>query len=277
MYPVLFEVDGVPVGSHDVFVLLGVVVAASWFLVECRRRGIAGDERLLWIVGGALVGAGLFARLSTLVRYVRHAADPSVAGLLLYGGKSLLGGLAGAYVGVVVTKRFVGYRSHTGDLFAPAVTSGLAVGRIGCLLSEQVGTPTSLPWGISVSPEAAARIPGCSHACRAGTPMHPSFLYEIVFLLALFAVLLWLRPRVAVVPDDLFKIFLVAYGTGRFLLEFVRGNEVFAWGLTGSQIFLLLTLPVGYVYFARHLARRPYRRPASEPGDRLTTPEPLEG
>jgi prolipoprotein diacylglyceryltransferase len=68
------------------------------------------------------------------------------------------------------------------------------------------------------------------------------------------------------VPGELFKIFLGVYGTGRFLLEFVRGNEVFAWGLTGSQLFLLVTLPVGYGYFARQLARHAYHRAPVSPG-----------
>jgi prolipoprotein diacylglyceryltransferase len=271
MHPVLFEFGGVSIGTHDVFVLLGAAVAAGWFALECRRRFVVGDPRLWWIVGGALVGGGLFARLSTAVRYIRAAENPSVAGLLLYGGKSLLGGLVGAYVGVLVAKRLVGYRSHTGDLFAPAVALGLAVGRVGCFLTEQVGTPTSLPWGISVSSEVAARIPGCSAACREGRPMHPSLLYEIAFLLALFAALSWLRGRVGV-PGELFKIFLVAYGTGRFLLEFVRGNEVFAWGLTGSQMFLLVTLPVGYGYLARQLARHAYHRPPVSPGGPVALP-----
>jgi len=104
VHPVLFQVGGIAVGTHDAFVLFGVVAAATWFTREGCRRSVAGDPRLWWIVGGALVGAGLFARLSTVVRYARHAADPSVAGLLQYGGKSLLGGLVGAYLGVVVTK-----------------------------------------------------------------------------------------------------------------------------------------------------------------------------
>jgi prolipoprotein diacylglyceryl transferase len=101
-----------------------------------------------------------------------------------FGARSILGGLTGAYVGVLVAKRLIGYRVRTGDLFAPAV----AVGWIGCLLTEAPGRPTALPWGI----HALASVPGCV----AGVAMHPSFAYEIVFPLAAFAALCWLRPRV---------------------------------------------------------------------------------
>ena len=101
----------------------------------------------------------------------------------LYGNRSILSGLVGAYAGVLLVKRLTGYRERTGDLFAPAVALGMAIGRVGCLLTELPGTPTSLPWGITLTPAAAARIP---HAV-AGVPLHPSFAYEIIFQLLAFA------------------------------------------------------------------------------------------
>ena len=139
-----------------------------------------------WIVAGTLLGGAIGARVSTLWGYVDTAADPSLVGALADGGKSILGGLSGAYVGALVAKRILGYRRSTGDLFAPAVALGMAVGRVGCFLTEQVGTPTSMPWGIHVSPEAAARIPHCPW-CLSGVAMHPSMLYEIAFHLVAFA------------------------------------------------------------------------------------------
>jgi prolipoprotein diacylglyceryltransferase len=91
--------------------------------------------------------------------------------------------------------------------------------------------------------------------------LHPSFLYEIVFLAGLFAVLLWLRPRVQV-PGELFKIFLASYALFRFAVEFVRGNEVVALGLTRSQWFLLATAPLFAWHFARQLRSGAYRSAA---------------
>jgi len=254
--PRLFHVGGVGVATHDVFVVLGVVAAALVFAREARRRRVR-DPRIWTIVAGALLTGAVFAKLGMGWRYLAETPEPSLVGLWLYGGKSVLGGLAGAYFGALGTKRLVGYREKTGDLFAPAVALGVAVGRIGCFLTEQVGTPTSLPWGISVSSTVAKGIPMCD-GCAPGVPMHPSFLYEIAFLLGLFGVLLWLRPRVRV-PGELFKIFLLAYGVFRFFVEFVRGNETFAWGLSGSQVFLLFTLPLLFAYFVRQLTRHAYR------------------
>jgi len=54
------------------------------------------DERMLWILAGALVCGAIGARLSEVWRYVAVAPEPSVRGFVIAGGRSILGGLAGA-------------------------------------------------------------------------------------------------------------------------------------------------------------------------------------
>jgi phosphatidylglycerol---prolipoprotein diacylglyceryl transferase len=241
--------------SHELFVFLGAVVAAAVFFLETRRRGLV-DERLLWIIAGTLIGGAAGAKLATVWRYIAFTGDHSIEGMLLRGGRSILGGITGAYTGAHITKRLVGYTRKTGDLFAPAVALGMAIGRVGCFLSEQVGTPTTMPWGLRLSDATLARIPNCPY-CRPGVALHPSFLYEIVFHLAMFAVLLfYLRPRVRV-EGDLFKIYLFAYAVFRFFVEFVRGNLVMWHGLSGSQLFLIPSTALLALYFARQRLRAP--------------------
>ena len=229
------------------------MVAIGVFAFDLRRRGLSHDSRLWWMVYGALVGGAIGAKVATVWRYVVVADDPTLVGALVDGGKSVVGGLAGAYLGAIVTKRLLRYRRPTGDLFAPAVAIGIAVGRIGCFLTEQPGTPTSLPWGIRLEPEAATAVPNCPQ-CLTGLPLHPSFLYEIVFLVVLFMALRWLRPRMSV-EGELFKVFLVMYGTFRFFVEFVRGNEVMWNGLSGTQLFLIPSVSLLILYFVQTLAR----------------------
>ena len=253
MHPTLFRVGAYDVPSHDAFILFGVIVTALVFRHEARRLGVWGDERVPWIVAGTLLCGAVGARLATVWHYVADSGDTSLGGIVLRGGRSILGGLAGAYVGAVVTKRLVDYRRRTGDLFAPAVALGMAVGRVGCFLSEPPGTPTTLPWGVRLSATQAAAIPGCAAWCVAG-PLHPSFAYETLFHLAAFAALWWWRrPR----PHEegmLFKEYLLAYAVFRFLVEFVRGNEVVWHGLTRSQLFLIPSALLLAGYFARRHA-----------------------
>jgi len=232
MRPVLVTEHGAVV--HSIFVGLGVVIAGLVFMRQVRRMG-AFDERLIEVVAGALVGGALGMRAAGLVRYVSDVGASPLADAWRYGMKSVLGGLAGAYIGALVGKRLGGYHKSTGDLFAPAVALGMAVGRIGCFWTEPLGRPTSLPWAVQ--------------------GLHPSFVYEIGFQLLAFAVLLRLRGRLAT-PGALFTLYLAAYGGFRFLVEFTRANDILALGLTGSQWFVLLTIPL----LAAKLARGAWHR-----------------
>ncbi|HSK32495.1 MAG TPA: prolipoprotein diacylglyceryl transferase family protein [Propionicimonas sp.] len=267
MLPTLFSIGGLDVPTHAFCLTLGILTATLVMVYEARRRGRL-DQELVAVMAGTLLFGAVGAKLATVWQYVRLSPDPTLFGALVDGGKSILGGLAGAYVGALITKKIVGYQGKTGDLFAPGIALGMAVGRVGCFLTEQIGTPTSLPWGISVDAATAARLPG---GMEAGVPMHPSFLYEIAFQLLIFAVLWALRDRVPV-PGELFKIYLVTYGSFRFLVEFVRGNEVMWSGLSGSQLFLIPSTLLLLAYFYRQISRGAYRSgpapslsPAGEP------------
>ncbi|MBG0827101.1 prolipoprotein diacylglyceryl transferase [Planomonospora sp. ID67723] len=217
---------------HGLFVGLGVAAAAVVFVAEARRRGAPAEQSLV-AVAGALVGGAIGMRLSGWAEHLDPALNPSLLEAWMFGSRSVLGGLTGAYAGVLVAKRLIGYRERTGDLFAPAVAIGMAVGRIGCHLTEAPGRPTGLPWGV----HAPAATPGCP-GCLAGQAMHPSFLYEIAFHLAAFGALWWLRSRITR-PGELFTLYVAAYAVFRFLVEFTRANETVWLDLTRPQWFLL--------------------------------------
>jgi phosphatidylglycerol---prolipoprotein diacylglyceryl transferase len=240
MFPTVGDLLGLPLDlpTHEVFVALGVLAAALVFVGEARRRGHT-DERLVWVVTGALLGGGVMMRMGTWLQHVQLRDNAGLAEQWLYGNRSILGGLVGAWLGVHVAKRLVGYRLRTGDLFAPAVALGMAVGRVGCLLTEVPGTPTGTAYGIRLDAVAAERL-----GVTAGVPLHASFVYEIAFHLTAFVALwVWLRHR-PFAPGATFVLYVAAYGVFRFLVEFVRGNEVAWQGLTRPQLFLAVTVPI---------------------------------
>ena len=208
------DVLGLPIPTHSLFVALGVLAAAAVFVVEARRRGQT-DDRIWYVVLGALVGGAVFMRLGPWFQHLDLRDNASLPEQWLYGNRSILGGLFGAWLGVHIAKRLVGYEARTGDLFAPAVALGMAIGRFGCFFAELPGTPTGTSFGIRLDAEDAAR-----HGAPAGIPLHPSFAYEIAFQLAAFAALLWLRGRLSE-PGELFKLYVCGYAAFRFLVEFV--------------------------------------------------------
>jgi prolipoprotein diacylglyceryl transferase len=242
-----------PVDTHGFFVLFGVL-AAGWVFVHEARRRDQTDERILYVVMGALVGGAIFMRLGTWLQHLDLRENANLAEQWLYGNRSILGGLVGAWLGVHVAKRLTGYRLRTGDLFAPAVALGMAVGRVGCLLTEQPGTPTGLSWGITLDDAAAART-----GSPTGVPLHPSFVYEIAFHLLAFVALWWWLRRRSLPPGETFVWYVASYGVFRFIVEFVRGNDVVGAGLTRPQVFLLVTVPLVLARIAWQARRGAYR------------------
>jgi phosphatidylglycerol---prolipoprotein diacylglyceryl transferase len=261
--PVLFQVGPVTVYTHDFFTLAGIAVGLALYYRALRRDRILGPQIVI-ISAAALLGGAIGARLITSWEILGdvNAAHAPLTYLLTHGPKSILGGLAGGYLAIVLAKRALGYTLSTGDYYAAAIPLALAIGRVGCFLSElPLGTPTGLPWGMTVSPEAAAAFPRCP-GC--GGPMHPSMLYEIGFNLGAFALIATRGPLLPVRGDTL-KAYLLAYAVFRFLVEFVRGNEVQFAGLTGPQLVLIPLAALLAWHFVRQVRSGVYRMPAPQP------------
>jgi prolipoprotein diacylglyceryltransferase len=258
--PVLARIGPVTIFTHDVFVLLGLLAGFTLYYRALRRDRLL-EPRITIISIAALLGGAVGAHLLTSWEVLDDASRAGLAptAVLTDGPKSILGGFAGGYLAIVLTKRALGYTLSTGDYYAAALPLGLAIGRVGCFLSElPLGTPTSLPWGMTVSPEAAAAFPRCP-GC--GGPMHPSMLYEIGFNLGAFGLISW-KGTLLPIRGDTVKAYLLAYAVFRFLIEFVRGNEVQWLGLTGPQLVLIPLAGLLVWHFIRRLRTGAYRLPA---------------
>jgi phosphatidylglycerol:prolipoprotein diacylglycerol transferase len=262
MHPILLQLGPITVMTHDAFTVLALGVGLAIYYRELRTRGWLGGP-IVWISLAAVLGGAIGARVITSWEHLEvyaAFADRPFSEVIEHSGKSILGALAGGYVAIGLTKRAFGYTRSTGDCYLLAIPVATAIGRVGCFFSElPLGTPTSLPWGISVDPAAAtafARCPGCL------VPMHPSMLYEIAFNLIAIVVILRYRDRVPV-PGDAVKAYLLAAGIFRFFVEFVRGNEPQALGLTGPQWVLIPLVALLVLHFVRQLRRDAYRVPAA--------------
>jgi phosphatidylglycerol---prolipoprotein diacylglyceryl transferase len=266
MHPVLWRSGDLVLFTHDVFTVAGLLAGLALYYRALRRDRMLGPPIMLVSVS-AIVGAGIGARLITAWERVDYfsaalAAEVPFTLMVTHSGKSIIGGIAGGYLAIVLTKRALGYRQSTGDYYAAAIPLAMAIGRIGCFLSElPLGTASGLPWAISVSPEAASQFARCP-ACDG--PMHPSMLYEIAFHAAAFALIARRGPLLPVRGDTL-KAYLLAAAVFRFGVEFVRGNEVQFAGLTGPQIVLIPLTALLVFHFARQYRRGAYHLPDPQP------------
>ena len=204
MEPVVVEIGPVQVHAYSVCMVAAVAVGGWLTYREAERRMRLTDETLM--VGSiGLVGGVLGAKLSMLV-FLGPAEFWRLLPTIPFQGAALTGALIGGYVAVVIAERVLKVRRCTGDLVAPFLPLGQAIGRLGNFLAaDAYGTPTSLPWGVY----------------QAGAYRHPAALYEMVLDLALFA-FLWRRRLTSFRDGELFRIYVVGYALIRFPLEFLR-------------------------------------------------------
>lgn len=208
----------IPLGSHPVwhpvFESLGYAAGYAVFRrVRARRGDVIAEPQRWTVIAAAAVGALVGSRLLGLAEQWPTALVAIRAGhvfglLFSPGGKTIVGGLLGGWLGVELAKRATGIRSRTGDLFVLPLCVGIAVGRIGCLLAgladDTYGKATKLPWGVDFG----------DHIAR-----HPTQLYEIVVL----ALLGWIASR----PGDWregarFRVFMAGYLAWRLAIDFLK-------------------------------------------------------
>jgi prolipoprotein diacylglyceryl transferase len=181
------------------------------------------------------------------------------------GGLGIWGGIAGGVaVGIWRLHRAGADIPRFLDAAAPGLLVAQAIGRVGNWFNQELfGRPTSLPWGLRIDPEHRP------DRYIDQPTFHPTFLYEIVWNLALAAALVWLGRHRDVRPPGLFALYVAGYSAFRIFEETLRVDP--AHHVLGLRInfFLAVALTVvGLAWFAR-VALGPRRRlPAAPTGAR---------
>jgi phosphatidylglycerol:prolipoprotein diacylglycerol transferase len=258
---------------HFFFEGLSYVIAFGVYFLLRRRFRDPIVTPLRWaVLAAAVAGAALGAKLLFWLE------DPQLTWHSLHdpayfiGGKTIVGALVFGLITVELTKRYIGLRDSTGDLYAIPLALGIAIGRIGCFLTgladNTYGTPSNLPWAVDFGD---------------GVRRHPTQIYEIILLLALIPFLYRILRSIVPAakanchfegaganatasretcfpsvsrdqrwqPGDAFKFFMVAYMSFRLLCDFIKPYPRIFLGLGGIQWACVLIL----LYYFRDVAR----------------------
>jgi phosphatidylglycerol:prolipoprotein diacylglycerol transferase len=215
--------------------LLGLTLATR----EAVRRGLDPDAlttaTLVAMLTG-FIGARTYYVAFNWELYAGRPWDiPAIwkGGLAIHGG--MLAGLLGAWL--YMRARRLPLLPYL-DVAAPSVVLAQAIGRWGNFFnSEAYGRPTDLPWKLYIPPER--RVPGFERF----EFFHPTFLYESLWDVAVFLVLVFvLRRRLERYPGALFLCYLGLYSVGRFFVEGLRLDSLMAGGLRTAQLMSLLLI-----------------------------------
>jgi prolipoprotein diacylglyceryl transferase len=264
-----------PLFIHFYGLMYVVAITLAVIITRRRWRAVGGDVMLVtdvatWVVPAGIIGARIYFDITTPFDITPHTWWGPFA--VWNGGLGVWGGiLAGALVGVWRVHRAGADWRLFANATAPALLVAQAIGRIGNYFNQElVGKPTSLPWALEVSP--AHRPAGYLGV----STFQPSFLYELIFDLALAALLVWLGHHRKIRPPGLLALYVAGYSAYRIFEETIRvDSSAHFLGLRLNFYIAIVGTAAGIAWFAWTQRRRPEPEPArqAEPGD-VTEPEP---
>ncbi len=284
MNPVIVEIGPFALNWYGIFIVGGAVLAA-WFSGLYAVRG--GDDPdhiwniLAWSLIGGIIGARLYHVFSSpadglgWAYYREHPLDiinfwnGGLRGLGIYGG--LVGGTLAVFVYCRINNlnpvRFL-------DYIAPNVLIAQTLGRFGNWVNQELyGPATDAPWAFHINPEYPCQLPlqalppgiqpcgmeditDSTRLWYASNGFHPTFFYEALWNVALFALLaliIW-RWGERLRRGDGVLLYLLAYGLGRFWVEMFRPD---AWviGQMATAQWIALVCVAGSVItlIVRHM------------------------
>jgi len=247
--PVIFHLGVFELRWDSLAIVLAIVAAVLIAAHLGKRKGIATEEiysLALWVVIAGVVGARLFHVIDHWEHYANNPAQ-----ILGFQGLAIWGALAGGGVAILVYSRIRHIPlGRLADVVAPGLLVAQIIGRIGCIVNgDAYGGITNLPWAfIYIHPGAS--IPGYLF----GVPTHPYPVYEMIWNAIALLVILQLGRRFK--KDGLvFLSYVSLYSLGRFVLTFVRQENIILWGLQQAQIIALIALVVSLVAMV-YLARK---------------------
>jgi len=221
----VFHLGPIPIRAYALCIILGIVVAVM--LTDRRlqaRGGPAGvtAEIATWAVPFGLAGARIYHVITNPELYWGSHGQGTIAAFeLWHGGLGIWGGVAGGALGA-----YIGCRRHNvdyatfADALAPGIVLAQAIGRFGNYFNQELfGRPTSLPWGLEISPQN--RPPGYEQSAT----FHPTFLYESLWDVTVALLVIWADRRWRLRHGRAFALYVALYTFGRFWIESLRIDD----------------------------------------------------
>jgi prolipoprotein diacylglyceryl transferase len=244
-----------PLFVHFYGLMYVVAIALAVIITRRRWRAVGGDPSLLtdvatWAVPAGIIGGRIYFDITTPFDIVpKHVWYGPLA--VWDGGLGVWGGIAaGAAVGIWRVHRAGADWRLMGNAVAPALLVAQAVGRIGNYFNQELfGKPTGLPWGLEIS-QAARLGSGMPASDLKYTTFQPSFLYELIFDLALAAFLVWLGHHRDIKPPGLLALYVAGYSAYRIFEETIRiDSSAHFLGLRLNFFIALVGVVAGLAWF----------------------------
>ena len=237
--PIAFSIFGIDIRWYGVLIATGMILAAVITYVRAPRHGIERENILdivLISIPVGIIGARAYYVIFSWDYYGAHPdqiLNFRGGGLAIHGG--LIFGLLAAWF--VCRHKKISFINAL-DLALPTVALAQAIGRWGNYFNgEAHGGPTNLPWAITVD----------------GIKVHPTFLYESIWCIIIFAILILIDNK----PHFVGKIaclYGILYSAERFCVEALRTDSLMIGPFKQAQVLstvVILLCLTAYIYLKK--------------------------
>ena len=224
----------IPVRAYALCIMIGILLAL--WVTHRRYAARGGDTDMVWdaaivAIPVGIIGGRLYHVITDYDKYFCDTCNPVDALNITAGGLGIWGAVALGAVGVALLFRWKKVPlAPFADAVAPAIILGQAIGRLGNWFNQEIyGRPTDVPWALDIYYRVDANgefapLTGTSTG-EVITSVHPTFLYELLWNLLIFALLILIDRRFRIAPGGLFALYVAGYTLGRFWIELMRDDS----------------------------------------------------
>ncbi|SII29772.1 prolipoprotein diacylglyceryl transferase [Mycobacteroides abscessus] len=257
----VWHLGPIPIRAYALCIIAGIVAA---LIIGDRRWEQRGGERgviydiALWAVPFGLVGGRLYHVMTDWQTYFgAHGKGIGKAIAVWEGGLGIWGAVALGGVGAWIACRRRGIPLPAfADAIAPGIVLAQAIGRLGNYFNQELtGGPTTLPWGLELFYRRSAdgtvdvlNLNGVSTG-EVAQVVHPTFLYELLWNVLVFVLLIVVDRRFKIGHGRLFAMYVAAYCVGRFCVELMRVDPATQFGGIRVNSFTSTLVFVGAVAY----------------------------
>jgi phosphatidylglycerol---prolipoprotein diacylglyceryl transferase len=244
--PDIFHIGSFTLRWYGLLIASAVLIGVNLSIYLAKKRRMDGEaigDLAIWLVVAAIPCARLYFVLFNWNDYQYHLGDVVA---VWKGGIAIHGAIIGGILATLAFSRFkkISFWSLA-DVVVPSVALGQAIGRWGNFFnSEAFGSPTNLPWKLYIP--STRRPPEFQDL----EYFHPTFLYESLWNLSVFGILMLLffrslSARKPLKNGTLFLLYLIIYSLGRVWIEGLRTDSLMFGSLRMAQVISLVGVAAG--------------------------------
>lgn len=244
MNRVLFSIGSINIYWYSVTMLLAVLTAIFLSLKESKKVGMHTyiSDLVTWIIIFGIIGARLYY---VIFNFDIYKNDLLSIFKIWEGGIAIYGAIIGGFLAIIYNARKRGQNIiETTDIIVPGLILAQAIGRWGNFFNgEAHGTPVTLEFLQSLNlPQFI--IEGMYIN---GTYYHPTFLYESLWCLLGFIILIILRKITRRKKGIMTCTYFIWYGIGRFFIEGLRTDSLYLGNIRISQLVSIILIILGII------------------------------